>query len=83
MKTKHAVMFRLSNKVVQVNFTDKTEIILNSETKMVTYVNKKAQRTHHPLATALESNNHEMSKRLKYTKEILTQMLTANKNHEN
>lgn len=24
MKTKHAIMFRLSNKIVQVNFTDKT-----------------------------------------------------------
>ena len=30
MKTKHAIMFRLSNKIVQVNFTDKTEIILSS-----------------------------------------------------
>ena len=24
MKTKHAIMFRLSNKIVQVNFTDKS-----------------------------------------------------------
>jgi polo-like kinase 1 len=30
MKTRHAIMFRLSNKIVQVNFTDKTEIILSS-----------------------------------------------------
>ena len=40
MKTKHAIMFRLSNKVVQVTFTDKTEILLSSENKLVTYVNK-------------------------------------------
>jgi polo-like kinase 1 len=78
MKTKHAVMFRLSNKVVQVNFTDKTEIILSSEKKLVTYVNKKGERSQHPLATALESNNPEMAKRLKYTKEILTHMLGNN-----
>ena len=44
MKTKHAIMFRLSNKIVQVNFTDKTEIILSSESKMLTYVNKKGER---------------------------------------
>jgi len=31
MKTSHSTMFRLSNKVVQVNFTDKTEIHLSSE----------------------------------------------------
>lgn len=41
MKTKHAIMFRLSNKIVQVNFTDKTEIILSSEQKLVTYINLK------------------------------------------
>ena len=78
MKTKHAVMFRLSNKVVQVNFTDKTEIILSSEKKLVTYVNKKGERSQYPLATALESSNPEMAKRLKYTKEILTHMLGNN-----
>ena len=42
---------------------------------MVTYVNKKGERTNYPLATALESSNTEMAKRLKYTKEILTHML--------
>lgn len=78
MKTKHAIMFRLSNKIVQVNFTDKTEIILSSENKMVTYVNKKGERSNYPLASALESSNTEMAKRLKYTKEILTHMLNTN-----
>jgi len=78
MKTRHAIMFRLSNKIVQVSFTDKTEIILSSENKLVTYVDKKGERTNYPLATALESNNTEMAKRLKYTKEILTHMLNNN-----
>ena len=58
-------MFRLSNKIVQVNFTDKTEIILSSEEKMVTYVNKFGERSNYPLATALNSQNTEMAKRLK------------------
>ncbi|CAK65757.1 unnamed protein product (macronuclear) [Paramecium tetraurelia] len=80
MKTRHAIMFRLSNKIVQVNFTDKTEIILSSENKLVTYVNKLGERSHYPLATALDSQNQEMAKRLKYTKEILTHMLNGNTN---
>jgi polo-like kinase 1 len=75
MKTRHAILFRLSNKIVQVNFTDKTEVILSSEHKMLTYVNKKAERSNYPLATALESTNTEMTKRLKYTKEILAHMV--------
>lgn len=68
MKTKHAIMFRLSNKIVQVNFTDRTEIILSSEQKLVTYINLKGERSEYPLATALDSRNAEMAKRLKYTK---------------
>jgi len=78
MRTRHAIMFRLSNKVVQVNFQDHTEIMLSSETKIVTYVNKRGERSTYPLNSAMESANLEMVKRLKYTKDILTHMLNAN-----
>jgi len=60
-----------------VNFQDHTEIILSSENRMVTYVNKRGERSTYPLSNALESNNVEMSKRLKYTKDILTHMLSS------
>lgn len=75
MRTRHAIMFRLSNKIVQVNFQDSTEIILSSESRVVTYVNKRGERNSYPLTSALESTNAEMTKRLKYTKDILTHML--------
>lgn len=75
MRTNHATMFRLSNKIVQVNFKDRTEILLNSESRFVTYVNKKGERSVMPLSLALDSNDAEMTKRLKYTKDILTSML--------
>lgn len=77
MRTRHAILFRLTNKIVQVNFQDHTEIILSSETKTVTYVNKVGERSNYPLQTALESSNAEMSKRLKYTKDILSQMVSG------
>lgn len=82
MRTRHAIMFRLSNKVVQVNFQDHTEIILSSESKVVTYVNKKGERLTYPLSTAMESSNMEMAKRLKYTKDILTHMLQSNQTNK-
>ena len=78
MRTKHAIMFRLSNKIVQVCFQDHTEIILSSESRVVTYANKRGERTTYPLSTALENSNYEMTKRLKYTKDILTHMLNMN-----
>ena len=80
MKTKHAILFRLSNKIVQVSFLDQTEIILSSETKIVAYLDKKGVRSTYALNTALDSNNYEMTKRLKYTKQILTHMLNSKNN---
>ena len=44
----------------------------------MTYVNKKGERSIMPLSQALDSNNQEMTKRLKYTKDILTHMLNNN-----
>lgn len=83
MKTKHASLLRLSNKIVQVVFQDNTEIILSSESKKVTYVNKKGERVKSDLGSALESDNTDMNKRLKYTKEILTYMLNNRQNAAN
>ena len=79
IKTKHAIMFRLSNKIVQVKFKDHTEIILSSESRLVTYITKKLERIVYRLSNALESDNVEMTKRLKYTKELLATMLNNNR----
>ena len=79
MRTKRAIMFRLSNKVVQVNFEDKTEVILDSETHEVCYRNKKGVISIYPLSTAMSSKDEEMTKRLKYTKDILTHMVINKK----
>jgi len=35
LKTQHAMLFRLSNKVVQVIFEDQTELVLSSLNKRV------------------------------------------------
>ena len=33
LKTKHAIMFRLSNKIFQVDFFDHSQILLKTDTK--------------------------------------------------
>ena len=81
MKTKHAILFRLSNKTVQISFHDNTELILSSEKQTVTYVNKKKQRLLTPLNAAFESNDKEMTKRLRYTKKILMLMISKGQNN--
>jgi polo-like kinase 1 len=71
MKTKHATLFRLSNKIVQVNFEDSSQIVMSSHNKKVSYLSKKGQRTNYLLSSALDSGNSEMIKRLNYARQVL------------
>lgn len=77
MRTKHAILFRLSNKTIEVVFEDKTEIILNSQKREAVYVNKEGNWETFSLTAALTSNNAEMTKRLKYAKEVLTNVASS------
>ena len=76
LKTRHAVIFRLSNKVVQVHFQDDTEIILSSEARLVTYTDTRGERRTFPLNDLVNNPQAEVSKRLKYTKDILYQLIS-------
>lgn len=76
-RTRHAILFRLSNKVVQVTFQDHTELVLSSQYKLVTFITKQGDRSSHPLSSALDSANPELSKRLRYTKEVLADMMAG------
>mmetsp|Transcript_59112 Transcript_59112/g.169777 ORF Transcript_59112/g.169777 Transcript_59112/m.169777 type:complete len:83 (+) Transcript_59112:481-729(+) len=73
-------MFQLSNKMVQVVFFDKTEAILSSKQHVVTYVDKRGQVCSYPLSSTLEVPSPELSKRLRYIKDILVGMLGARPN---
>ena len=73
-------MFRLSNKVVQLCFLDHTEILLTSESKIVTYVNKNQERTTYLLSKNVENFDYEMVIRIKYTRQLLIHILKMNSN---
>lgn len=74
-RNKHAIMFQLSNKIVQVVFFDKTEAVLSSRAHSVTYVDKKARVCSYPLSSALDVPSPELAKRIKYIKDILVNLL--------
>lgn len=80
--TNHALIFRLTNKIIQVCFKDSTELILSSEKKMLTFVNKNKESCCISIAGAMESGNKQLIKRLKYSKEVLASMLKSEKNNE-
>jgi polo-like kinase 1 len=73
--TPHAMIFRISNKVIQICFRDGTELLLSSQSKHLTYVDKQKNMCSHQLSSALETGNKELIKRLKYSKEVLVKML--------
>jgi polo-like kinase 1 len=77
VRTRHAILFRLSNRTVQVNFFDHTEILLSSEARLVTYVDRQSKRTTFPLAAVVECPRADIAKRLKYTKDILHQLISG------
>jgi polo-like kinase 1 len=75
LSTSHATFFRLSNRVVQVAFLDKSELLLCSDKKIVIFVDKTGESAEYSLSSAMESSNRDLTKRLRYSKEVLTSML--------
>ena len=79
VRTKHAIFFRLSDQTVQIVFYDHTEVLLTPDERHVTYVDKQRNRSTYYLTDELVGRNSEIAKRLKYTKEILQQLVSGQK----
>jgi len=75
VRTKHAIVFRLSNHSIQIVFYDQTEILLTSDERFITYVDKQRQRNTYILDEGLIVASPEIAKRLKYSKDILQQFV--------
>lgn len=79
VRTKNAIFFRLSDHTVQTVFFDHTEILLTPDERHVTYVDKNRNRQTYYLTDELVGYNVELAKRLKYTKELLQQLVSGQK----
>ena len=79
IKTKHAMLFRLSNGTIQVLFHDLTEVLISSEGNLITFVDKEKNRFVHSIAEIANKQHGDISRRLKYAKDILTQLISASK----
>eukprot|EP00753_Platysulcus_tardus_P015365 PLAT4988.3.p1 GENE.PLAT4988.3~~PLAT4988.3.p1 ORF type:complete len:266 (-),score=148.63 PLAT4988.3:334-1131(-) len=75
LRTRHAILFRLSNRTVQVCFFDHSEILLAGNARVVMYVDKEKRRSTQSLAAVTETPHAGIAKRLKYTKDILYQLI--------
>lgn len=75
MRTRHSVIFRLSNNSLQVSFLDDTEVLLWANRRWVTIKSKDQPRRTLDLKDA--ANMPDAAKRLKYVHDILAQLVTA------
>ena len=103
VRTRHAILFRLSNGTVQVMFLDNTEVLLaagnnnNSGSNFtatagssssgysgysggcVTFADKQGSRRSMTLSDVVANPRSDVTKRLKYTKDILRQLISSGK----
>ena len=79
MKTRHAIIFRFSNKLIQTIFKDQTQLLIHAFNNCVTYINKNEEKLVFELDKVFEINNYEVVRRVKYVKEILAHMSSLNK----
>eukprot|EP00826_Nyctotherus_ovalis_P005944 TRINITY_DN1135_c0_g3_i2.p3 TRINITY_DN1135_c0_g3~~TRINITY_DN1135_c0_g3_i2.p3 ORF type:complete len:140 (+),score=35.83 TRINITY_DN1135_c0_g3_i2:446-865(+) len=77
-KVENAGIYRLSNRLVQVSFKDKTDIVMNAEKKRVIYSNSKKEISVHPLIAAMENADPEVTSHLKNAKALLNKMMNSN-----
>merc|ERR1711879_352684 len=69
LRTNSAIMFRLNNDTVQMNFKDNSELILQGGGTMLTYTEPKGNRR--VLKLSEIKGHHEITRRYKYTKDLL------------
>lgn len=79
LKVQHATMFRLSNKLIQVIFSDKAEIILSTQANDFYYKGKDGSEVWDSLQNMMNLGNEDMIKRIKYAKSMLIHFVKNNK----
>lgn len=76
-----AILFRLSNKMIQVIFLDKSELIMSSDDGKVIFITSKGELRNTTISNdfksynELETTDPSLFKRLNYSKEILLSMI--------
>ena len=78
MRTKHALVFQLSNKVWQVIFQDKTEVILSAQSHLCHFISPTSGTgavSVYPLGSIGDVSDEYVAKRLAYSKQVVIHML--------
>ena len=72
VKSSHAIIFFLSNKVIQVFFKDKTEVLFNVYENQITYLNNYEEIVTVNKNELSSSTDKELRKRVHYIKQTIS-----------
>merc|ERR1719242_491777 len=70
LQEKYAMLFRLTNNTVQVNFTDSSKLVFQ-DSSLIMYQNKNGQKNIYTLDQVYDSKRKDLKKRFKYTQQLL------------
>ena len=84
LRTKHAIVFRMSNSVIQINFFDHTKLIVNTPLGLVTFINKDRISTTYYLDDVAKSRHvavEELVSRLSYATDVVEHLMKSGSRH--
>jgi len=79
----YCLLFKFSNSLVQVNFTDFSQIIIMHKQSKVQYRDKTGSVNIYAMKTAFDSSKKDLKKRCKYTQQLLQKMAGKKNNNRN
>ena len=77
--SKSAILFRLSNKLIQIFFNDNTEVTFSTETTDFMFKNKKGEEEQESIQNAMTGDDNDLIKKIKVAKNLLIYFLKTHK----
>ena len=78
--SKTAILFRLSNKLIQIFFNDNTEVTFSTETTDFVFKNKKGEEEQESIQNAMTGDDNDLIKKIKVAKNLLIYFVKTHKN---
>ena len=78
--SKTAILFRLSNKLIQIFFNDNTEVTFSTETTDFMFKNKKGEEEQESIQNAMTGDDNDLIKKIKVAKNLLIYFVKTHKN---
>ena len=77
--SKNCVLFRLSNKLIQIFFNDDTEMSFSTETTKFLYINQDGKEINRDIQDAMNGNDRDLTNKIKISKNMLIYFVKTHK----